>query len=111
MMRIEISNELRERLILLREQQLTDLQAGAAGEPYPFLRQSYEELQGIDGVHLWGSIGADLYLTFDGRILLAEDRVDRQLQEKTGNLVFTAYRSLNKTGAFRKESRGLLLTP
>jgi hypothetical protein len=36
-----------------------------------------DELRSVDGIHLWGTIGADVYLTFDGRFILSEDSVTR----------------------------------
>jgi hypothetical protein len=63
MIPIKISDRLREKLMLLRESQLQ--------------RYSSDELRNLDGVHLWGTIGADVYLTFDGRFILSEDSASR----------------------------------
>ena len=60
---IKISDRLREKLVSLRESQLQ--------------RYGSDELRSVDGVHLWGTIGADVYLTFDGRFILSEDSVSR----------------------------------
>jgi hypothetical protein len=53
------------------------LREKAEAEQIQFIRYWYEELQSIDGVHLWGTIGADVYLTFDGRFILSEDPAGR----------------------------------
>jgi hypothetical protein len=74
---ITISAGLREKLVVLRASQLRRLREGADAEQIRFVRHWYEELQSIDGVHLWGTIGADVYLTFDGRFILSEDRIAR----------------------------------
>jgi hypothetical protein len=60
---ITIPDCLRDKLVLLRESQLQ--------------RYGSDELRSVDGVHLWGTIGADVYLTFDGRFILSEDSVSR----------------------------------
>ncbi len=57
--------------------QLQRLREVAEAEQVRFIRHWYEELQNIDGVALWGTIGADVYLTFDGRFILSEDCVTR----------------------------------
>jgi hypothetical protein len=72
---IEIPESLRKKLKAVRELQHQKLRETAEAEQTRFNRYWYEELQKIGGIALWGTIGADLYLTFDGRFILSEDRV------------------------------------
>jgi hypothetical protein len=103
---IEISHELRQKLVKLRNSQLDWLRQKAEGEPYRFISHFYEELLGIEGVHLWGTLGADLYLTFDGRLLLSEDHGDRQSIEEVCGLAFKA--TAFTTGAYANNLLELL---
>jgi hypothetical protein len=105
-MPIDISDDLRHKFVSLRESQLHDLRAGLAGDRFGLVCHAYEELQSIDGIHLWGTLGADLYLTFDGRLLLSEDCGDRQSIEEVDGLAFKA--TAFTTGAYASNLPELL---
>lgn len=75
---LKISNALREKLLLVRESQLGRYRKAMAEHPSHWLRYGYEELNSVGGVHLYGSIGFDSYLTFDGRILLSIDSATKE---------------------------------
>jgi hypothetical protein len=77
-MRLQISDMLRVKLLNLREAQLQNLRGNAA---FAFC---YEQQCNVEGVHLHGSIGYDLYLTLDGRVLFCKD--DDSAPHETLNL-------------------------
>jgi hypothetical protein len=72
-MQLEVSSQLREKLRLVRESQLSWFREKMEQHPSQLLSFCYEELNSVDGIHLYGTIGAESYLTFDGHILLSMD--------------------------------------
>ena len=73
-MPLQISDALRKKLIARRAEQLEKLREGSIkDDPHGTLRYFLGIQESIEGIHLCGSIGFDLYLTFDGRILLWKD--------------------------------------
>ena len=87
-MPLRISDELREKLRLVRESQLRRLREGLGEHDY-----YCQELMSVNGVHVCGSIGFDIYLTFDGRILASKDSGDPKRDHpprETSNIAWIA---------------------